>query len=140
MSNVQIEPNDTAPQPSSNFVPRPRTLDGFALEHGCAEGIAIQSLDAGTVLSLVTRHSRYRMVILDGARQLVLVQGGRLFPEATEVRLEGATAGGTFLKIGWIGIGLRLELSIGSRRITSSRVASVTIESVPSPSRARLPL
>jgi hypothetical protein len=61
------------------------------------------------------------------------VTGGRLFPESTEVRLEGSTAGGSVLKIGWIGTGLRLEMSMGRQRITTSRVESVIIENVPPP-------
>ncbi|MBI2828229.1 MAG: hypothetical protein HYX77_03010 [Acidobacteria bacterium] len=112
-------------------MPRRRTLDGFALEPGCVEGMALQSLEAGTVLNVVTRHSGYRVVVLDPVRQRVLVTGGRLFPESIEVRFEGATAGGSMLKIGWIGTGLRLEMSKGLERITTSRVRSVTIESVP---------
>ena len=114
-----------------------RTLDGFALEPGCAKGVALQSLEAGTVLNVITRHSGYRVVVLDPVQQRVLVTGGRLFPERTEVRLEGATAGGSVLKIGWIGTGLRVEMSVGRQRITTSRVQSVTIENVP-PRRSSL--
>ena len=116
-----------------NRVPTPCTLEGFALEPGCVEGLALQSLDAGTVLNVITRHSSYRVVVVDPVQQRVLVTGGRLFPERTEVRLEGATAGGSVLKIGWIGTGLRLEMSMGRQRITTSRVQSVTIENVPPP-------
>ena len=121
-----------------NIERRP-TLDGFALEPGCAKGIAVQSLEDGTVLSIHTKHSRYRVVILDSANQSALVNGGSLFTETTEVRIEGATAGGSVLKMGWIGVGLRLELSIGRQRITTSRVTSVAIENVPTAHRSRLP-
>jgi hypothetical protein len=120
-----------------NRVPTPFSLEGFALEPGCVEGLALQSLDAGTVLNVITRHSSYRVVVVDPVQQRVLVTGGRLFPERTEVRVEGATAGGSVLKIGWIGTGLRLELSMGRQRITTSRVQSVTIENVP-PRRSSL--
>ena len=58
----------------------------------------------------------------------MLVQGGTMFPEATSVRLEGATADGSALKMGWILVGLRFEMSLGPKRITSSRVRSVAIE------------
>jgi hypothetical protein len=114
-----------------NAVPRRRTLDGFAFEPGCLDGVALQSLEAGTVLNVITRHSAYRVVVFDPARQRTFVTGGRLFTESTEVRCEGATAGGNMLKVGWIGVGLRLEMSIGRQRITTSRVQSVTIESAP---------
>lgn len=122
---------------AGNWVPTRRTLDGFALEPGCVEGVALQSLDAGTVLNVITQHSVYRVVVVDPVQQRVLVTGGRLFPERTEVRLEGATAGGSVLKIGWIGTGLRLEMSMGMERITTSHVQAVTIENVP-PRRSSL--
>jgi hypothetical protein len=114
-----------------NLVPPPRTLHGFAHEPGCTDGVALQSFEAGAVLNVTTRHSNYRVVVVDPIQQRVLVTGGRLFPESTEVRFEGATAGGSLVKVGWIGIGLRFEMSVGRQRITTSRVQSVTIENVP---------
>jgi hypothetical protein len=134
---IQTESRFGDPGPG-NVVPRRRTLDGFAVEPGCIEGVALQSLEAGTVLNVMTRHSAYRVVVLDPARQRMVVTGGRLFTESTEVRCEGATAGGSLLKVGWIGVGLRLEMSIGQQRITTSRVQSVTIESVPPRPSSRL--
>jgi len=135
MSNPNVEPIETGPRledlDPGSLVPRRRTLDGFALEPGCVEGVELRSLEAGTVLNVITRHSTYRVVVLDPVRQRVLVTGGRLFPKSTQVRLEGATAGGSVLKIGWIGTGLRLEMSMGLERITTSRVQAVTIDSVP---------
>ena len=122
---------------AGNWVPTRSTLDGFVLEPGCVEGVALQSLEAGTVLSVITQHSTYRVVVLDPVQQRLLVTGGRLFPERTEVRLEGATAGGSLLKIGWIGTGLRLEMSMGRERITTSRVETVVLENVP-PRRSSL--
>ena len=80
------------------------------------------------MLIVRTRYSSYRLVVLDGAERRVLLTGGSHFPESTEVRVDGATAGGSSLKIGWIGVGLRLEMTAGRRRITTSRVESVTIE------------
>lgn len=61
----------------SALVPRCRTLSGFALEAGCSEGIAIQSLAPGTSLIVQTRNSQYRLIVLDGGHG-VLVQGGAL--------------------------------------------------------------
>jgi hypothetical protein len=93
-----------------------------------SNGVALQSLAPGTVLDVQTRNSTYRMVVLDGSDRRVLVSGGRVFPEATEARIAGATAGGTAVKIGWIGKGLQLELSTDLGRVTTSRVASVELE------------
>jgi len=110
------------------LVPRRCTLSGFASEPGCSEGIAIQSLAPGTRLIVRTRNSQYRLMVLDGGRHSLLVEGGSLFPVAAPARLQGASAGGSFVKTGWIGVGLRVELWVGSDRIVTSAVCSVTIE------------
>jgi hypothetical protein len=95
-----------------------------------SSGIAIDSLEPGTTLVVNTCNSSYRFVILFDPC-LVLVKGGAMFPEATVVRLEGATAGGSALKMGWILVGCQIEMWLGSLRITSSRVRSVSIEGIP---------
>jgi hypothetical protein len=82
----------------AEVVSRCGTLARFPVEAGGDEGIAIQSLERGTTLVVQTRHSQYRVVVLDGADLDVIVKGGRRFHDATLVRLEGATAGGSLLK------------------------------------------
>jgi hypothetical protein len=91
-------------------------------------GFRIETLDAGTLLTIRTRQSEYRLTVLDAERREVLVRGGLWVPEATQAHLEGSTAGGSALKIGWLGIGLRMELSIGHGTITTSRIQSISIE------------
>lgn len=112
-------------------VPRCCTLSGFALEAGCSEGIAIQSLAPGTTLLVRTRNSLYRLIMMMGVRQGVLVKGGAFFPEVTPAHLQGASVGGCLVKTGWIGVGLRVELRVGSERILTSPVRSIAIENVP---------
>lgn len=120
-------------------VPRCRTSEGFAVEAGCVDGIAIDALDTGTRFIVQTRNSEYRLIVLDGPRQTMLMQGGRLLTEATEVFVQGSSAGGSYVKTGWIGVGLRVEILAGGRRIVTSRVQSITIESVPPrPSGSRI--
>jgi hypothetical protein len=109
----------------------PQPLDAFVYESGCAGGIDFSSLDVGAVLNVRTRYSHYRLVVLEGANQRALVTGGRLFQESTEVRVEGSTSGGTAIKPGFIGIGLRLEMSNGSNRITTSVVQSMSLDPPP---------
>jgi hypothetical protein len=113
------------------------TLDAFCRERGCHDGIAVASLEAGTVLSVVTRHTTYRLILLNPGERRVLISGGNLFTEPTELRVEGASTGGSALKLGWIGVGLRLELALGRRWISTSPVSSVTIEALPSASPSR---
>ena len=111
----------------------PQPLDAFVYESGCSGGIDFHSLDIGTVVNVHTTYSSYRLVVLDDEGKRARVTGGRYFPEPTDVRVEGATAGGTAIKPGWIGVGLRLELSSHSNRITTSIVESVTIDPPPEP-------
>jgi hypothetical protein len=110
----------------------PQPLDAFVYEAGYSGGIDFSSLEVGAVLNVHTRYSHYRLAVLDGAEKRALVTGGRLFPESTEVRIEGSTSGGTAIKPGFIGIGLRLEMSNGSTRITTSVVQSMWLDRPPS--------
>ncbi len=106
----------------------PQPLEEFAHESGCSDGIDFRSLDIGTVVNVHTRYSCYRLVVIDPEDKRALVKGGQFFVESTEVRIEGATAGGTAIRRGWIGIGLRLEMLNLDKRITTSVVQSVTID------------
>jgi len=49
-------------------------------------------------------------VLLDPADLRVEVQGGSFFANPTEATIRGATVGGAMLKIGWISVGLQIEL------------------------------
>ena len=116
---------------SSTAVPSCCTLEGFVLEAGGDDGLAIESLEVGTSLIVCTCNSEYRLIILDGPRRSVLVKGGLLLPDATTGCLQGASVGGSFVRTGWIGVGLRLEILVDRKRIVTSRVRSVIVESVP---------
>jgi hypothetical protein len=111
----------------TTMLPNYRTLDGFSTDSKERAGLAIQSIDEGTVITVKTRHSRYRLVVLDRRQHLVCAEGG-IFTEPTVVRISGATFGGSALKLGWILEGLRVEFGIGPKQIVSSPVQSVVIE------------
>jgi hypothetical protein len=129
---IHQDPTDNAREhetaPEAGLLPREGTLEGFALETG--DGIDVRSLKSGTTLLVHTRNTSYRLVVLNPARLLLLVKGGELFRHEAEARLNGATHGGSTLKGGWIGVGLRMELWEGGRRIVTSPVRSMTIASV----------
>jgi hypothetical protein len=110
-------------------VPEPWTLAGFALEAGCEDGVELESVEPGVVVIVRTARSEYRLLVVNKTRRIVLVEGGTRFPEAAIAVLQGSTAGGNLLKVGWIGVGLRMELGVGTRRIITSPVRSVTFES-----------
>jgi hypothetical protein len=94
-------------------------------------GVDVRSLPRGAELMVDTCHSRYHFVMLDGSGSSAMVQGGRYFLEETEARIDGSALGGSPLKVGWIGLGQFLEMSAGGRRITTSRVRSISVEPNP---------
>ena len=130
MSSPEFEPFESQRVRHAGFAPR--TLVDFAEEPGCTEGLDVSALAPGTVVSVNTRHSHYRVVLIDPREGRALVTSAVWFPQPTEVRLEGATAGGSMVKSGWVGIGLKLEMSLGRQRITTSRVVSVAVVRAPS--------
>jgi hypothetical protein len=90
--------------------------------------LRVDVLEAGTRIIVGTKHSCYRFVVVDGSQRRATVTGGKMFPESTEVCIEGASTGDNVLKAGWLAVGLRAELSIGLKRITTSSVQSLAVE------------
>ena len=111
-----------------HLVASTRTLDGFAFQLRDAAGLDVRALAPGTVVIVRTRHSRYRLMVLEPDKQRMLVSGGNWFPVPTEVQLVGSTCGGNMLKPGWIGVGLKMEFQRMNGPITTSLVDDVTIE------------
>lgn len=103
-----------------------RRLRGLAGR--CREGIGIGSMATGTPVTIQTLYSTYELIVRDGGRHDVLLRGGRLFPGWTEAHLNGSTAGGSAIKSGWIGPGLRIEVVVDGKRFTTSPVQSIWIE------------
>lgn len=115
------------------LVQRRATLEGFTHDVAGVEGVDLRDLEPLTVLRVRTRNSLYRIVVSDGSR--VLVQGGAFFPEHTTGHLSGSGFGGSLLKLGWIGVGLRMEFLAGERRIVTSRVTGIAFEHPPAGER-----
>jgi hypothetical protein len=104
------------------------TIDDLMVGVDTSDGVAIDSLEFGTRLLVRTRYSQYRLTVLNGETGDVLIEGGNMLHGITPARVNGATAGGSAMKLGWIGIGLRIELSVGGVRVTTSPVRSIEIE------------
>jgi hypothetical protein len=102
------------------------SLDGFARATDAVEGVYLRDLQPMTHLLVETCNSEYRIVIAAGSA--VLVEGGRFFERPTEAVLEGASLGGSFLKVGWIGVGLRMEIRDERRRIVTSPVRKIATQ------------
>jgi hypothetical protein len=107
------------------LMPRAATLDGFATETALADGVSLHDLEPLTAILVRTRNSVYQIVVSD--RTAVRIQGGEYFPDMTPACLNGSSAGGSLLKLAWIGVGLCMEISAGGRRIVTSPVRALTM-------------
>ena len=107
-------------------IPRAATLDGFVSATSEAGGVSLRDLEPLTTLLVRTCNSQYRIVTSQNTT--VFVQGGRFFPDVTHARLEGSSFGGSCLKVGWIAVGLHMEIFADGQRIITSPVRAIDWE------------
>ena len=107
----------------------PILTDMLRLAEDTVDGVDIRALQPGTTMVVETHDSSYRFVILFDP-SAVLVKGGSMFPDHTVVRLVGASLGSSDFKAGWIVVGLRIEMFLGSACIRSSPVRSVKVDNL----------
>ncbi len=108
-------------------IPRHCSLDGFTELSGAVEGVAMKTLAAFDMIRARTLNSDYRIFVLEPDSGKALVQGGSFFEEPVEAWISGSSFGGCMLKIGWIGVGLRMEICSGGQRIVTSPVQTINI-------------
>ena len=113
---------------AGHALPRAATLDGF-VESASGDGISLRDLEPLTSLIVITCNTHYRIVV--SRENAIQVQGGRFFPELTSAQLEGSSAGGSFLKVAWIGVGMRMEIFAHGQRIVTSQVQRIMREGAP---------
>ena len=89
--------------------------------------VALPLLLPGTLVTLHTRNTCYRLVVIDGSERRVQISGGKLFPENTDVELIGAIDD-EGVKVGWIVQGFQLELLTERGPVLTSSVESVDVE------------
>src|SRR5262249_5159877 len=83
--------------------------------HGWVNGIHVESLDAMASLRVYTQNSTYEIVLISPWSREILLRGGRFFSEFTPARLAGSSLGGSFLKMGGIYVGFKMEINSGGR-------------------------
>lgn len=120
-TSITVRPR---PEPSRAGV----TLDAFAHETTCADGIRLRDLSAFDALQFRTRNSHYRLWVLSPLEGRVLVQGGTFFREPVEATVAGATTGGSMLKVGWILEGFNLEILYDGQRIITTAVHRIHVD------------
>ena len=89
--------------------------------------VALPLLLPGTVVTLNTRNTCYRLMVVDGSERRVTISGGKLFQESTEAELIGAVDDES-VKVGWIIEGFQLELLTGRGPVLTSTVESVDVD------------
>jgi hypothetical protein len=105
------------------------TLSGLVDVLADIECVRLRDVPPSTTLLVRTVNSQYRVVITQEGN--VSVQGGAFFPEPTAASLDGASIGGSSLRVGYICVGLLVEIRAGGRRIVTSPVRSIAV--VPPP-------
>ncbi len=115
-------------EPRMHNIPRYCSLDGFTEMSSSFDGIAIRSLGQFDTVCAKTLNSDYYIFLLEPETGKALVQGGRFFVQPSEATVSGSTFGGCMLKMGWLGIGLRIEICFDGKRIVTSPVRTLMIE------------
>jgi hypothetical protein len=89
--------------------------------------VALPLLLPGTVLTLNTRNTCYRLMVVNGSERRVTITGGKLFQESTEAELIGAVDDES-VKVGWVVEGFQLELLTARGPVLTSTVESVDVD------------
>ena len=89
--------------------------------------VALPLLLPGTVLTLNTRNTCYRLMVVNGSERRVTITGGKLFQESTEAELLGAVDDES-VKVGWVVEGFQLELLTARGPVLTSTVESVDVD------------
>src|SRR5688572_33057464 len=111
-------------------LPRYCDLDGVAEISPLLEGVRLMALEACDTIHVRTRNSDYEIFLLDPKSGRALARGGEYFAEPVEATVSGSSFGGCMLKLGWLGVGLRMEFYVDGKRIVTSPVQSLSVEHV----------
>ena len=124
--------NTTAIRPST--VPTAALLSSWN-SYPWKDGVCLDQLLALDRVTVLTRNSRYEIVVVTPATGEVLVRGGSFFPTFTHARLAGCTLGGSFLKLRSIFTGFHLEFALPDGVIITSPVGAIAISASDSPTQ-----
>jgi hypothetical protein len=111
-------------------IPRYCDLDGCAEISSLLEGVTLMTLKPCDTIHVRTRNSDYEIFLLDPKSGRALVRGGEYFAEPVEGAVCGSTFGGCMLKMGWLGVGLRMEIYVNGQLTVTSPVQSLRVEHV----------
>jgi len=109
-------------------IPQNYTLDKIIDMSNRLEGVMLRNLKPCDTIHARTLNSDYEIFLLDPEAGSALVRGGKFFTEPREAIVSGSNFGGSMLKLGWIGLGLRMELSVNGHHIATSPVEELRVE------------
>jgi len=111
-------------------IPRYCALDGGAEISPTLDGVMLMTLEACDMIQARTRNSVYEIFLLEPKSGRALVRGGKRFAEPVEATVSGSTFGGCMLKIGWLGVGLRMEIYENGHRTVTTPIQSLRVERI----------
>jgi hypothetical protein len=126
-----------------NTIPQFCTLDGAAAISLRLESVTLRTLGACDTIHARTHNHDYEIFLLDPESGRSLVRGGKYFAEPTEATVNGSIFGGGMLMMGWLGVGLRMEIHTGELCLVTSPVESLRVAQMraePEPMRVEQPL
>jgi RNA polymerase-binding transcription factor DksA len=90
--------------------------------------LSLETLAPFDTICVQTHNSDYRIFVLDPKRGRALVEGGLYFVEPVEAMVSGSTSRGSGIRNGVLGIGLRIELWVNGKLVSTSPVKSIRVE------------
>jgi hypothetical protein len=91
------------------------------------ERVDITQLHEGSIVTVGTRNSVYRLTIQDSEHRLAAIEGGHFFDEPVVARIEGTPFEDGPPEIGIIEPGKRMEILAGNQRIVTSPVRTLDV-------------
>lgn len=117
-------------------IPRCCSLEGLTEISRSLQGVELETLVPFDTIAVRTVNSDYRIFLLDPETGRALLERGQQVTEAVEVRVIGSSFGGSIVRTGWIGVGLRMEACADDMYIRTSPVQSLCVEHQTSPELA----
>jgi hypothetical protein len=119
-----------------SIVPNFCTLEGITEISAGLSGVTLTALGACDIIHAQTSNSDYEIFLLDPATGRAVVRGGKHLVAPTEATVNGSTLGGCMIKMGWLGVGLRMEIYVGKRCLITTPVESLRVEVRSTPEHA----
>ncbi|MDO8466814.1 MAG: hypothetical protein Q7S83_01600 [bacterium] len=99
-------------------------------------GFFLKSLLINWLAKVRTFNSEYKICSFNPKNSEWAAQGGRGFPEPTVVYIGGSTWGGSMQMLGWVGVGMHLELTrltgpFNRRVVTTSPIVGISLTENP---------